>query len=125
MKKLDGRIFSYHYSFLASGNFCRLLITFANSLDLDQDRKILLVLIWIQTIRHSDGVPESFFKIVSRRQQNRENLPSMQRVEIYKITTGRDTTKYKAQTFSQFESFILTIKIHSPPIKKKNNNEKI
>ena len=25
-------------SFLASGNFCRLLITFANSLDLDQDR---------------------------------------------------------------------------------------
>ena len=28
----------YLYSFLASGNFCSLLITFANSLDPNQDR---------------------------------------------------------------------------------------
>ena len=36
-------------SFLASGGFCRLLITFANSLDQDQDQQIL-VLIWIQSV---------------------------------------------------------------------------
>ena len=30
---------SLYYSFFASGDFCHLLITFANSLDPDQDRK--------------------------------------------------------------------------------------
>ena len=36
-------------SFLAGGDFCCLLITFANSLDRDQDKRIS-VLIWIQTV---------------------------------------------------------------------------
>ena len=54
-----------HYSlnfinaFLASGYFCCLLITFANS----SDRT--LVLIWIQTVCHSDNVPERVFEEVS------------------------------------------------------------
>ena len=34
---------------LASGDCCRLLITFANNLDTDQDRQNVL-LIWIQTV---------------------------------------------------------------------------
>ena len=41
---------------LLAGDFC-LLITFANSLDADTTS----VLIWIQTVRHSDSVPEIFF----------------------------------------------------------------
>ena len=40
-------------SFPASGDFCCLLITFANSLDPDQDQHYV-VLIWIQTIRSKD-----------------------------------------------------------------------
>ena len=36
-------------SFPASGDFCHLLITFANSLDTDQARK-MSGLIWIQTV---------------------------------------------------------------------------
>ena len=45
-------------SFLASHNFCQLLIIFVNSLDPDQ------VLNWIQTILHSDSVPERIFEKV-------------------------------------------------------------
>ena len=37
--------------------WCRLLITFANSLDPDK----MSGLIWIQTVWHSDGIPERFF----------------------------------------------------------------
>ena len=36
-------------------NFCRLLITFENSLEPDQDQ------IWIQSVWHSDSVPEIIF----------------------------------------------------------------
>ena len=48
--------------FIACGDFLRLLITFANSLDPDQtDRMLVMVLILIQTVRHSDSVPERIF----------------------------------------------------------------
>ena len=46
------------------------------------------VLIWIQTVWHSDSVPERFFwgklilKKVSRQQQKHEKSPSIQRVNI-------------------------------------------
>ena len=39
---------------------CCLLITFADSLDPDQ----MLDLIWVQTVRHSDRVPERSFERV-------------------------------------------------------------
>ena len=41
-------------SFLASGKFCRLMITFATSLDPDQDLQS-------QTVWYSDSVTEIFF----------------------------------------------------------------
>ena len=44
-----------HNSFLASGDFYQLLITFSNIYSLDSD------LIWIQTVGHFDNVPEIFF----------------------------------------------------------------
>ena len=47
-------------SFPARGDFCHLLITFANSLDPDQDRQTS-DLISIQTVSHTDGIPERFF----------------------------------------------------------------
>ena len=46
----------------------------------------VLVLVWIQTVWHSDGIPERifrknrFWKKISRRQQKHEKLPSMQTV---------------------------------------------
>ena len=40
---------------------CRLLITFVNSLDPGQARQPVLGWVMIQTIWHSDGVPEFFF----------------------------------------------------------------
>ena len=43
------KIFSCHRKF-ASGDFCRLIITFVKSLDIGQDRQnVMSVLIWIQT----------------------------------------------------------------------------
>ena len=42
-----------------SGDFWH-LITFANSLDPDQDPQTL-TLNWVQTIWHSNSAPESFF----------------------------------------------------------------
>ena len=94
-------------SFPAGGDFCRLLITLAKgykkyiflisrkngwalsySTDLCQRTQIhkMLVLIWIQTVWHSDGVPERFFWKssfwkVSRQQQMHEKLQSMQKVK--------------------------------------------
>ena len=50
-------------SFPTSGHFFCLLITFANSLDPDQARQNV-GLIWIQTVRHSDGIPEDCFEKV-------------------------------------------------------------
>ena len=47
------------FNFLpASGDFC--LITFANSLNSDQAQQNVgnVVLIWIQTVSHSEGIPE-------------------------------------------------------------------
>ena len=47
-------------SFPANGDFCRLLIIFANSLDPYQARQ-MSGLIWVHTVLHSDGIPERFF----------------------------------------------------------------
>ena len=44
------------YSFLTSGDFFRLLISIANSLDKTK------VLIWINTVRHIDNVHEIIFR---------------------------------------------------------------
>ena len=52
-------------SFLTSGDSCRLLITYSNSLDQDQNQ-------WKKVY---------FKKKASRRQQKHEKLPSMQRVK--------------------------------------------
>ena len=54
--------------FLVSGDFCRLLITFANSLEPDQ---VVSVLIWIQTVCHSDSIAERIFlkKLILKKSQ--------------------------------------------------------
>ena len=70
-------------SFLASGNFCHLLKTIANCLDLDQD-----VLIWIGTVWHSYSVPEiifwkSNFKKVSRWNNSMKNYPACRELIYY------------------------------------------
>ena len=53
-----------------SGNFCRLPITFANSLDPDLacqnivtvlDPNCLTLMFWIQTVLHSDCMPDRLF----------------------------------------------------------------
>ena len=63
----------------------RLLITFAKSLDLDQDSDRTSVLISIQTIWHSDSVPERIFEKVNFEKlsgrQKYEKLLNMQRTE--------------------------------------------
>ena len=49
----------------------------------------MLVLIWIQSVRHTDGIPKKIFrkklilKKVSRRQQKHEQLTNMQRANRY------------------------------------------
>ena len=64
---------------------CRLLITFANSLDADQARQDV-GLIWIQTVWHSDGTPEkkkkkkSLFWKPPSDDKKHENLPRRQSV---------------------------------------------
>ena len=47
-------------SFSASGDFCRLLINFANSLDPDQGPDLTQIrgLIWIKNVWHCDGISE-------------------------------------------------------------------
>ena len=71
-------------SFLACDNFCRLLITFANSLDPDQDwqkvgpdldpKYLTLIYSWKKYFEKVN-----FEKKVNRGQQKHEKLPSMQR----------------------------------------------
>ena len=52
---------------LLEATFCHQLKTFSNSLDPDQDQQSTLVLIWIQSIRHPDSVPENInFEKISR-----------------------------------------------------------
>ena len=77
-------------AFIASGDFCRLLMTFANSLDPDQARQNQAQ----QNVRpdldpncgHSDSIPERFFEKVKKKKKIIHNdkkhakLPSMQRV---------------------------------------------
>ena len=73
-------------SVLASGDFCHLLIFFANSLDPDQDQQNVGPDLDPNCL--SDSVQKKFFlknlilKKVSRQQQKHEKLPSMQRVDI-------------------------------------------
>ena len=59
-------------SFLATGDFCHL------PLQRDWNQIRMLVLIRIQTVKHSDSVPERIFEKVKY-----ENLPSMQRVSLF------------------------------------------
>ena len=40
----------------------------------------MLVLIWIQTVQHSDSVPDFFFFKLSRRQQKHAKLPRVKLV---------------------------------------------
>ena len=101
---------TYTFLFNASSDFCLLLITFAISLDPDQDRQNvgpdpdrqirtdkMSVLIWIQTVWHYNSVPEFLFlkklnlKKVSRRQQKHEKLPSMQQVNMPFMTATDGT----------------------------------
>ena len=48
-------------TFLSSDNFCLLMIAFTNSFGPRSGPTKLLVLIWIQTVWHSDSVPEIIF----------------------------------------------------------------
>ena len=50
-------------SLLSRGDFCCLLITFANSLDPDQARQNV-GLVWIQTVWHPNGIEKSSIHIV-------------------------------------------------------------
>ena len=59
-------------SFLATSYIYRL------PLQRDWNQIRMLVLIWIQTVKHSDSVPERIFEKVKY-----ENLPSMQRVSLF------------------------------------------
>ena len=69
-KSLNSAFYCMYMYFLACGNFCGLLIIFANSLDKT------FVLIWILTLWHFDSVPMkeysekvNFEKKIRRRQQ--------------------------------------------------------
>ena len=72
------------FSFLASDDFCPLLITFANRLDPDHDQqnigpdlfKLFDILIVLVKIFFEKKI---ILKTVSRQQQKHEKLPSMQR----------------------------------------------
>ena len=72
----------YHInSFPTSGNFCRPLISFSNSLDKT------LGLIWIQTVWHSDGISFVFFEKVNFKKnpqitKKHAKLPNMQRDKL-------------------------------------------
>ena len=49
-------------AFLASGDFCHLLITFANRLDPDQDGQDVSPGLDPNCLTPSDGIPEFFWK---------------------------------------------------------------
>ena len=70
-------------SFLASGNFCLLLITFSKGLDLDQDRQYVSPDLDPSCLTLKYFFEQvNFGKKVSRRQQKLEKLPSMQRASV-------------------------------------------
>ena len=88
-------------NFLASGEFCCLKITFASSLDPDQNRQNKMsVLLWIQTIWHSDLLKTLILKKVSWRQQKQEKLSASKELNIWQFVaeeewlpaTARDAT---------------------------------
>ena len=81
-------IHSFLYSFLVSGDFCCRRITFAKSLFPALYRQH--VLIWIQTVGHSDSGPERCFKKVyfkASQQMTTKVLksPSVQRVITFRL----------------------------------------
>ena len=98
---LNQNILSFLNSFPASGDFCRLLITFANSLDLDQARQNVgpdldpncLTLWWYSR--------KIFFKNVNLKKKHRwqkkhAELLSMQRVEqLPYLETSRNTNQHR------------------------------
>ena len=71
---LNTKVFTCYNSLHASQSFCRVPIAFCNRMS---------ILIWIQTVWHTDGGPGWFIfknlilKKVSRRKKN-EHFPSMQ-----------------------------------------------
>ena len=96
--------------FLASGNFCRLLITSglknsthplvftsasgcraSENFEISGENDRMSVLIWIKTVWHSDSAPERifwkswFWKYVSRRHQKLKKLPSMQKKQSTRL----------------------------------------
>ena len=50
-------------------------------------RRLLSILIWIQTTLHSDSVPESFFckKLILKKSEQLEKVPSMQKVKALQL----------------------------------------
>ena len=69
-------------SFLASGYFCRLLITFANSLVPDQKRQNVSHDLDLNPLTLTVLMKKVNFEKVSRRQLNHEKLPSMQKTRV-------------------------------------------
>ena len=80
---------------LARGNFCQLLITFANSKTHQIRPDRMLILIWVHNIE-TDIVFELFFK-VSRLQEEDNEIPCMKRAKKIK--------KKKSQVPSQTNHF--------------------
>ena len=64
--------------FLASGDFCRIFIIYANSLDPDLDPNCLTLVVFLK----DNFLERLILKKVSRRQQKLNKLPSMQRVNV-------------------------------------------
>ena len=51
-------------------------------------RRLLSILVWIQTTLHSDSVPESFFckkLILKKKSEQLEKVPSMQKVKALQL----------------------------------------
>ena len=67
-------------SFLSSGDFCHLLINFANSLDPGQEQQNVGPDLDLNRLRLIAFLKE-FLKKVERHQQKHEKLPSMQKVK--------------------------------------------
>ena len=91
-------------------------------------------IIWIQTVGHSDSVPERvgfFLKVnfekVSRRQQKHEKLPSMQRIKsnLLKIYFSGDKNILILHLSCRTSDlqFLLVLQTHSPSFKRIYNKE--
>ena len=76
---------------------CRLLITFANRLDPDQARQYV-GLIRIQSVWHSDGIPEFFEKVdFEKKTQTTKSMrifPAFKELMVSKTMTEASATRY-------------------------------